>query len=472
MRHLPDLSRPGTKILIQRADRLGDMILALPVVEQLKQWFPQLQIDVLCSPISSALLKSHPHITQVHVAKLSDAGRIVDRKRLVADLTDQSYDVYLSLWDHPAFAWLGRACKIPARIGDSSNIINRWAYTHTTKQSWSNITCHQTTLNLELLAVFNQPYDPPETCLYPVEHWEKVVDALFHKYVDPTKKTVLIFCGTGGSNLGIPTQPLIELIQSLSDYTVIICYGTVDPNDPITHVDYPHVMNLTRLVPFEELISLIKRADFYIGPDTGPTHMASFLNKPMMVFSPKKSLFPSKWGPVSSCFRLVRTDYQCTDLCTTLCASPPSCTGLSYDRLFSTFQELVTDVYTQTYLDPAQKEQRRLKSTVRIAAIYTSLSARDDAASAIQHCQENGLKVYPFIWTGWGDFRRLLHVIRRYNITVMSGRLPLGAESLIRLYIGLIKQYVSPVFVSETIHQYISPEDYLHLYKMAWEERR
>ena len=33
----------------------------------------------------------------------------------------------------------------------------------------------------------------------------------------------------------------------------------------------------------DDLLDLINLSDLYIGPDTGPTHMASFLNKPSIV---------------------------------------------------------------------------------------------------------------------------------------------------------------------------------------------
>ena len=38
---------PGDRILISRTDRLGDLILALPLVQTLKARFPDGRIDVL-----------------------------------------------------------------------------------------------------------------------------------------------------------------------------------------------------------------------------------------------------------------------------------------------------------------------------------------------------------------------------------------------------------------------------------------
>ena len=232
MRSIPDLSRPGSKILVQRADRLGDTVLALPVVEQLRKWFPEAKIDFLCGPISKGLLKNHPLIDQLHVCKVNKWGRIEGKKELLKTLKSQEYDVYISLWDKPFFAKLGKQAKIPIRIGSNENLLNRRFYTHRVNEKNRDFTQHQIELNLNILKPLNIPLDEtPTSRLYPSTHWDVVVSAFFKKHIDPNKKTVLIFCNTGGSNLNVPPEVLIEFIKRLTDYTVILCYGSQEDND-------------------------------------------------------------------------------------------------------------------------------------------------------------------------------------------------------------------------------------------------
>ena len=134
---------------------------------------------------------------------------------------------------------------------------------------------------------------------------------------------------------------------------------------------------MTRLVPFEELVTLIQKVDFYVGPDTGPTHLASFLNKPLLVFFLKRSLFPTRWGPVSDCFQILRTDDRCSPKCGRVCV--PECPSGSVDleTTLATFNELVTDVMTQTKLSDSEKKEVHLKNSVRVLAVFSGFEERD-----------------------------------------------------------------------------------------------
>ena len=53
------------KILVQRADRLGDVVFSLPVLEALKNKFPKDEIHMLTSEIGAELLKGFPLVDKV-----------------------------------------------------------------------------------------------------------------------------------------------------------------------------------------------------------------------------------------------------------------------------------------------------------------------------------------------------------------------------------------------------------------------
>ena len=54
--------KPGSKLLLQRADRLGDMILCLPAIESIRSAFPSVKISMIGSSKNSQLLKNYPLI--------------------------------------------------------------------------------------------------------------------------------------------------------------------------------------------------------------------------------------------------------------------------------------------------------------------------------------------------------------------------------------------------------------------------
>ena len=50
------------KILIIQTAYLGDVILTTPVVQNVKKFLPQAEIDFLCIPQTEAVLKNNPDI--------------------------------------------------------------------------------------------------------------------------------------------------------------------------------------------------------------------------------------------------------------------------------------------------------------------------------------------------------------------------------------------------------------------------
>jgi len=51
--------QPGDRILVTRTDRLGDLILALPLVETLKVRYPECRVDVMASLYASPILENN-----------------------------------------------------------------------------------------------------------------------------------------------------------------------------------------------------------------------------------------------------------------------------------------------------------------------------------------------------------------------------------------------------------------------------
>ena len=64
------------RVLIQRADRLGDMVLTLPVLECLKQHGPHIKIDILTSPVGASLLEHHHLIDRVYAISIDDKNSL------------------------------------------------------------------------------------------------------------------------------------------------------------------------------------------------------------------------------------------------------------------------------------------------------------------------------------------------------------------------------------------------------------
>jgi ADP-heptose:LPS heptosyltransferase len=446
------------KVLIQRADRLGDMILALPVIEALKAHLPDTTIHVLASPISKALLEAHPLVSKVLVVEWDKNQKIANKKKLLSRMRYEQYDTYISLWNHPEMAHLGFRGRIPIRIGDKSCLffLNR-----PVDQRLGDITQHQVEQNLRLLEplIPKRHLSKPILKLYPDPDWQPT-ETIHH-----TQKKLLIFHGSGGSNHALTEEAIIHLIDALEGQQhVILCYGKVDPHSKLTHLARPHLTNITVDLSLTELQSWINYADYYVGSDTGPTHMASFLNKPMLVFSPKKSNMPSRWGPLSDYFIIMREDFQCTHPCLSKCLAPPHCSHVNPETLVIKYQQLIDLVSTTPPLTQKQKKRDHLRHTFRIAYVVKTIEEYNELKPIVDKLAKKNLKIFLVCGT---SLKQLIASVTRRNITHIQGPIPLWKRLALQFYMTTLKQYFAPKYISLPLHAYITSKEWIDIYHDA-----
>ncbi|MHB0937149.1 MAG: glycosyltransferase family 9 protein [Armatimonadota bacterium] len=87
------------RVLLIRLRAIGDTVLFTPVLEVLKRWRPELEIDVLIEPPSAPVLHGNPHISELFVIKRSKPTpwRWVERAFVIAALRRRRYDLAIDL---------------------------------------------------------------------------------------------------------------------------------------------------------------------------------------------------------------------------------------------------------------------------------------------------------------------------------------------------------------------------------------
>ncbi|HSJ65966.1 MAG TPA: glycosyltransferase family 9 protein [Gemmatimonadaceae bacterium] len=94
---VPDWSARPYRILYLRYDRIGDMILATPLIRAIATSHPTLTVDVLASPVNAPVLEGNPHVRRVH---RFDARRKAGYWRALRTLRRERYDAVVD--DHAA----------------------------------------------------------------------------------------------------------------------------------------------------------------------------------------------------------------------------------------------------------------------------------------------------------------------------------------------------------------------------------
>jgi ADP-heptose:LPS heptosyltransferase len=81
------------RILLIRDDRIGDMVVTLPSLKFLKDTFPHLDIDVLCSPSNNSVLQENPHIHKAYILPKNKIRRLI----FLRSLRKNDYDCIIPL---------------------------------------------------------------------------------------------------------------------------------------------------------------------------------------------------------------------------------------------------------------------------------------------------------------------------------------------------------------------------------------
>lgn len=126
---MDERSRAPRRILVTRLRRIGDAILSLPVLDALREAFPECAIDFLgeAEPAQAAI--GHPAVDRVLVLDRAFASILPASPGLLLALRSARYDWVIDLYGNPRTAalaaWTGARVRVgPARPG------RRRLYTH------------------------------------------------------------------------------------------------------------------------------------------------------------------------------------------------------------------------------------------------------------------------------------------------------------------------------------------------------
>lgn len=124
MNNLPDT--PDLRILLIKLRHHGDMLLTTPVVDSLRQKWPQAQIDVLLYEETRDMLAAHPAIGTIYGIdrkwkQLGTLKHLQKEWQLLCALRNQHYHLVINLADQWRSAIVTRFTGAPVRLGFAFN---------------------------------------------------------------------------------------------------------------------------------------------------------------------------------------------------------------------------------------------------------------------------------------------------------------------------------------------------------------
>jgi heptosyltransferase-1 len=310
---LPD-KRKQLRVLVMRLSAMGDILHALPAVTALREAHPEWWIGWAVEPQWKPLLATEsaavrgpamPLVDRVHTvparrwarAPLS-AKTLRDIKRVRGEFRDEAYDVCVDLQGAVRSAWIAKWAHAERLIGEDAprERVARWFFTERVKHRGVHV-IEQATEVMNAVAGDTLPLRLP---LLPVDETaERRADAIGAPFV-------LINPGAGWGAKRWPAERYAVVAALLRDagYGVLVNAGPGEES----LADEVEALSSGAAMPFRssiaELIAITRRATLVIGGDTGPVHLASALDRPVVgIFGPTD---PARNGPFGGKFRVLR----------------------------------------------------------------------------------------------------------------------------------------------------------------------
>ena len=274
--------------------RIGDVLLATPIIRSLRTALPDLVIDMLVFEGTQDVLSGNRDLRRV--LTISERPSTETHLNLLRSIW-RGYDASISVLagDRPTFhAWVAGRYRVGTLLPDSKSwwkrrLLHEWV-------PFDNVHTHTVSMNLQLLAPFGVP-----GLGTPVVSWTPGDEASIQRRFPPRdmqryavlhvspKFAYKMWTVTGWIALG---RWLME-----QGYTVVVTgveYAEGAYCEQIVQ-GLPDAANFVGQVTLPELGCLLSRAALYVGTDTAVSHMAAALGTPSVVlFGPSN---PVKWGP-------------------------------------------------------------------------------------------------------------------------------------------------------------------------------
>jgi heptosyltransferase-3 len=306
------------RVLVIKLRHHGDVLLASPILAALKTAAPQAQIDALVYADTAAMLRGHPALDQLHLVdraakKAGLMGQLRNEWALFKSLRSRRYDLVVHATDHPRGAWLSRL------LG------TRWAvaYEHPDRRHWwRNAFTH----------LARQPRGTPRATV------ERHLDLLRRIGIHPTIEDRKPTLATDAQTLAGAQDKLRQAGWAGQPYAVVhpgsrwlfkawtvegnalvmehlarrgllvVLTAAPDPQETaltdkiLQHTQAARV-DLRGQLSLQELASVIRQAQLFVGVDSVPMHIAAAVGTPgVAMFGPSNDL---EWAPWSQSIRVL-----------------------------------------------------------------------------------------------------------------------------------------------------------------------
>ena len=289
------------KVLLLQTSFLGDTVLTLPLISEIKRRFPSSYLSVICSPLAAELLRDHPDIDEIIAddKKGSDKGlKALWRKGRL--LKHNGYTLALTPHKSLRSALLLYFADIPYRVGFRES--KGWFLFHA--RAHRRVGQHDIERTLSILEPFGiKPEDCQRSLTFPLtpESRDALAPLLDSLSIRPDRLLIGINPGSvwptkRWSATGFAR--LIELLKQKYDCDVLLLGGPEDVSitSQIQELCQRAAVNLAGKIALSQLPAALSACRVLVTNDSAPMHIAVARNVPTVAIfcatTPELGFYP------------------------------------------------------------------------------------------------------------------------------------------------------------------------------------
>lgn len=286
---------PGDAILLICRHPLGDTVTELPLIRGLEETFPERRLVVVCDKLNYNMLEASPCIDKllVYEHRAEKSYFKTNLKRSYAFAKEHLHQEGITLAIAPSTSM---PALIDAQLAMFSGAAERITYTETlneglhheymggydacfTKVLQDPGPIHEVEANLAILSDLGGDASNQEVPLWITDEDEARAEELFQELPKGDTRYIAVNMSTSIRSKDWPVERYIGVCKRLQERYGVTCLliGAGDTAETYAKTFLRSVPagNFVNRTTVRELIALLGRCDFYLGGDTGPTHMAA-----------------------------------------------------------------------------------------------------------------------------------------------------------------------------------------------------
>ncbi len=271
-------------IIVRMPNWIGDMVMATPVLTDLRNAYPKARITAMCRAPICDLLKDAPEVDELFCfSKTNSFSRRSDKKNIVEKLRQGKYDLGVLLTHSLSSAWWFWQGGVKTRLGYDCNG-RRLLLTHRVPLPADMERQHLVITYKMLLAPLGIPVSDTYPYLELVDKEVAKARTLLKQH-GVSKDSIVVGINPGATygsaKCWLPDRFREVAEKLLSDPKVSIVFFGDQPTAPLVKEICqglgPRVINLAGLTSLREVAALISLCNVLLTNDSGPMHIADAL---------------------------------------------------------------------------------------------------------------------------------------------------------------------------------------------------